>query len=348
MNLETFLCTLLPILSGFVGYQPYYYYTQTGREFSSYELFPFFLLTEKKLLLLSSDMMTCIFTENPEAIHAYQQEFQRALENSSQFFLQSDSPDRILNIFGSIMQTKISTNFALESHPCLALMSYGPGFIQSLFDNRDIDLSDPVYAELFQKFEELSIGYFLYIGGNDSMDTVDKLSKYLNAKGITDITVVGAPKTIDNDLCGTDHCPGFGSAAKYIGTTFAELERDCHVYATKAVTIVEVMGRDAGWLTAASCLARANGAKGPDFIYLCEVPFSIDTFLKDVKAKLEEQDAVIIAVSEGVKNKDGRYISEEVQSSAVDSLVTAISPVPQRFWKMLSEMRSDARYVRSN
>ena len=92
MNLETFLCTLLPILSGFVGYQPYYYYTQTGREFSSYELFPFFLLTEKKLLLLSSDMMTCIFTENPEAIHAYQQEFQRALENSSQFFLQSDSP----------------------------------------------------------------------------------------------------------------------------------------------------------------------------------------------------------------------------------------------------------------
>ena len=151
------------------------------------------------------------------------------------------------------------------------------------------------------------------------MDTVDKLSKYLNTKGLTDITVVGAPKTIDNDLCGTDHCPGFGSAAKYIGTTFAELERDCYVYATKAVTIVEVMGRDAGWLTAASCLARTNGAKGPDFIYLCEVPFSIDTFLKDVKAKLEEQDAVIIAVSEGVKNKDGRYISEEVQSSAVDS-----------------------------
>ena len=180
-------------------------------------------------------------------------------------------------------------------------------------------LEDPVYPRLFKKFEEMNIGWFFYIGGNDSMDTVDKLSKYLNDKGITDITVVGAPKTIDNDLCGTDHCPGFGSAAKYIGTTFAELERDCHVYTTKAVTIVEVMGRDAGWLTAASCLARANGAKGPDFIYLCEVPFSIDTFLKDVKAKLEEQDAVIIAVSEGVKNKDGRYISEEVQSSAVDS-----------------------------
>lgn len=187
-----------------------------------------------------------------------------------------------------------------------------------------VKLKDPAvcadeYETIISVLRKYNIDCFIYIGGNDSMDTVDKLSKYLNAKGITDITVVGAPKTIDNDLCGTDHCPGFGSAAKYIGTTFAELERDCHVYATKAVTIVEVMGRDAGWLTAASCLARANGAKGPDFIYLCEVPFSIDTFLKDVKAKLEEQDAVIIAVSEGVKNNDGRYISEEVQSSAVDS-----------------------------
>ena len=154
-----------------------------------------------------------------------------------------------------------------------------------------VKLKDPAvcadeYETIISVLRKYNIDCFIYIGGNDSMDTVDKLSKYLNAKGITDITVVGAPKTIDNDLCGTDHCPGFGSAAKYIGTTFAELERDCHVYATKAVTIVEVMGRDAGWLTAASCLARANGAKGPDFIYLCEVPFSIDTFLKDVKAKL--------------------------------------------------------------
>lgn len=208
----------------------------------------------------------------------------------------------------------------LEVNGELELIKTTPGsYLGSCRYKLPEDLTDAVYPQLFEKFEKYNIGYFFYIGGNDSMDTVDKLSKYLNDKGITDITVVGAPKTIDNDLCGTDHCPGFGSAAKYIGTTFAELERDCHVYTTKAVTIVEVMGRDAGWLTAASCLARANGAKGPDFIYLCEVPFSIDTFLKDVKAKLEEQDAVIIAVSEGVKNKDGRYISEEVQSSAVDS-----------------------------
>ena len=177
---------------------------------------------------------------------------------------------------------------------------------------------DSSYVFIFKQFETYHIDAFFYIGGNDSMDTVLKLSEYGKKIG-SPVRIVGIPKTIDNDLCETDHTPGFGSAAKYIGTTFAELERDCYVYATKAVTIVEVMGRDAGWLTAASCLARANGAKGPDFIYLCEVPFSIDTFLKDVKAKLEEQDAVIIAVSEGVKNKDGRYISEEVQSSAVDS-----------------------------
>ena len=175
-----------------------------------------------------------------------------------------------------------------------------------------------IYEKIFEILNKLDIYAFIYIGGNDSMDTIKKLSDYAILTGQTQ-KFLGVPKTIDNDLALTDHTPGFGSAAKYIGTTFAELERDCYVYATKAVTIVEVMGRDAGWLTAASCLARANGAKGPDFIYLCEVPFSIDTFLKDVKAKLEEQDAVIIAVSEGVKNKDGRYISEEVQSSAVDS-----------------------------
>ena len=161
-------------------------------------------------------------------------------------------------------------------------------------------------------YHKLLLDCLVILGGNGTQKTANLLRE-------EGLNIIHLPKTIDNDLCGTDHCPGFGSAAKYIGTTFAELERDCYVYATKAVTIVEVMGRDAGWLTAASCLARANGAKGPDFIYLCEVPFSIDTFLKDVKAKLEEQDAVIIAVSEGVKNKDGRYISEEVQSSAVDS-----------------------------
>ncbi len=185
-------------------------------------------------------------------------------------------------------------------------------------------LSDPQenpeqYEEIIRIFEKHEISYFIYIGGNDSMDTVDKLSAYCREKNIGDICIVGAPKTIDNDLMGTDHCPGFGSAAKYIGSTFAELERDCSVYDTKAVTIVEVMGRNAGWLTASSALARNNGGKGPSLIYLCERPFSIPQFLKDVREKLAAQDSVLVAVSEGIRDARGVYISESVQSGAVDN-----------------------------
>lgn len=150
------------------------------------------------------------------------------------------------------------------------------------------------------------------------MDTVDKLSKYLIENNIDDIKVVGAPKTIDNDLAETDHCPGFGSAAKYIATTFSELERDCSVYNIPAVTIVEVMGRNAGWLTAASALARLNGERGPSLIYLCEIPFNIDKFVEDVKAELEKHPDVIVAISEGIKDENGRYISEVNQSGATD------------------------------
>ena len=180
------------------------------------------------------------------------------------------------------------------------------------------DLSDPVYPLLFQKMEEKNIGYFFYIGGNDSMDTVNKLSKYCKENGVEDVFVVGAPKTIDNDLVGTDHCPGFGSAAKYLAATFAELERDCHVYEKKAVTIVEVMGRNAGWLTAASALSRVNGGEGPNLIYLCEPAFDTEQFLKDVQEKLEQKDSVLVAISEGIHDSEGRYVSEQVQSDAQD------------------------------
>lgn len=173
--------------------------------------------------------------------------------------------------------------------------------------------------EIIRIFRKNGIAYFIYAGGNDSMDTVDKLSAYCRENHIDDIMIVGAPKTIDNDLVGTDHCPGFGSAAKYIGTTFAELERDCHVYDTKAVTIVEVMGRNAGWLTAASALARNNGGKGPNLIYLCEPAFSVETFVEDVKNELRDNDSVLVAISEGIKDKNGVYISESVQSGAVDT-----------------------------
>ena len=187
------------------------------------------------------------------------------------------------------------------------------------FKLKDPAVDDSQFSRIVGIFRKHDIKYFIYAGGNDSMDTVDKLSAYCREKGMDDIHVIGAPKTIDNDLVGTDHCPGFGSAAKYIGVTFAELERDCHVYDTKAVTIVEVMGRNAGWLTAASALARNNGGKGPNLIYLCEPAFSIEGFLEDVKRELETNDSVLVAISEGIKDKNGVYISESVQSGAVDT-----------------------------
>ena len=155
-------------------------------------------------------------------------------------------------------------------------------------------------------------------------DQVDTIYGAVNGiKGVLEERFVNLSEKVpgedDNDLVGTDHCPGFGSAAKYIATTFSELERDCHVYDTKAVTIVEVMGRNAGWLTAASALARNNGAAGPSLIYLCEPAFSVESFLDDVKKKLEQQDSVLVAISEGIKDKNGVYISEQVQSGAVDN-----------------------------
>lgn len=187
------------------------------------------------------------------------------------------------------------------------------------FKLKNIKEDSSQFEEIIRIFRKHEIAYFIYAGGNDSMDTVDKLSAYCKEQGITDISVMGAPKTIDNDLVGTDHCPGFGSAAKYIGTTFAELERDCHVYDTKAVTIVEVMGRNAGWLTATSALARNNGGPGPNLIYLCEPEFSVEGFLRDVKKELESHDSVLVAISEGIKDANGVYVSEQVQSGAVDT-----------------------------
>ncbi len=184
---------------------------------------------------------------------------------------------------------------------------------------KNLDKDRAQFKKIIEVFRKHEIAYFIYIGGNDSMDTVDKLSQYCLEKDIQDIAIVGAPKTVDNDLVGTDHCPGFGSAAKYIGVTFAELERDCNVYVTKAVTLVEVMGRNAGWLTAASALARVNGAKGPDFIYLCESAFDCEKFVKDVENRLKTQNSVLVAISEGIKDGEGHYISEQVQSDKVDA-----------------------------
>ena len=170
------------------------------------------------------------------------------------------------------------------------------------------DADPEVYKTIFAKFDEMNIKAFFYIGGNDSMDTVLKLSEY--AKKINyDIAIVGVPKTIDNDLCITDHTPGFGSAAKYIATSLLEVSHDTTIYPVKSVTIVEIMGRDAGWLTAASALARNSYSCAPDLIYLPETDFDEDTFIADVKAKLEEKDNLVIAISEGIHDKDGNYVT---------------------------------------
>lgn len=167
---------------------------------------------------------------------------------------------------------------------------------------------DSEYEKIISVLKKYNVGYFIYIGGNDSMDTVDKLSKYVAKNGI-DLKVVGIPKTIDNDLVGIDHSPGFGSAAKYIALAVREVAYDTSIYAIKSVHIIETMGRNAGWITGSSALAREGGNLAPHLIYLPEVPFSVDKFISDVKNKLMKFNSVIVVVSEGIKDESGNYIS---------------------------------------
>ena len=177
---------------------------------------------------------------------------------------------------------------------------------------------DPGFFErLIAVFKKYEIRFFFYIGGNDSMDTVAKLTAYLETSDY-EMKVIGIPKTIDNDLLGTDHTPGYGSAAKYIAVTMQEILRDCAVYRVPAVTIVELMGRDAGWLTAASAVGRVTGGLEPDYVYLPECPFDPDQFLADVKKALARHPNVVIAVSEGIRYANGRYVGEGSQSGAKD------------------------------
>ena len=170
-----------------------------------------------------------------------------------------------------------------------------------------------VYEKIIETFKKYDIGAFFYIGGNDSMDTTDKLSKYTASKNI-DIKIIGIPKTIDNDLCYTDHTPGFGSAAKYLATTMQEITRDSEVYDLKSVLIVEVMGRHAGWLTASTCVLHANGETAPHLIYLPEGEFTAEKFINDVKEKLEKHNSVIVAVSEGITLDDADFRSGKVDN----------------------------------
>lgn len=176
---------------------------------------------------------------------------------------------------------------------------------------------DTDYKRLLEVFKKYDIRYFFYNGGNDSMDTCNKISKFMQASG-WEMRVMGVPKTIDNDLYGTDHCPGFASAAKYLATSTMEVYQDATVYDTSQITILEVMGRNAGWLTAATALANMKGA-GPDLIYLPELPINFDDIREDVANVMKEKNKVIIAISEGVKTQEGKFLPELVGEVDVDA-----------------------------
>ncbi len=183
---------------------------------------------------------------------------------------------------------------------------------------KDPEKNSKEFEKIINILRKHEIGYFIYAGGNDSMDTVYKLSKYCEQQGIDDIKIMGAPKTIDNDLGETDHCPGFGSAAKFIASVFSEIACDSFVYDVPSVTIVEVMGRNAGWLTASAALARVKERRAPQLIYLCEVAFDEGRFLDDLRKALKKENNIIVAVSEGVKTADGNYVGEETKSGKED------------------------------
>lgn len=240
-------------------------------------------------------------------------------------FLEALKHDAITDIYGAehgivgilnerffdMRQEDIRELELLKNTPSSAL-----GSVRYKLKSADVDETD--YIRLLEVFKKYNIRYFFYNGGNDSMDTCNKISKYLQSKNY-ECNIIGVPKTIDNDLFGTDHCPGYGSAAKYVATTMMEVFLDTHVYDTGLVTIIEVMGRNAGWLTAAAELANLKGY-GPDLIYLPEKVFDIDTFLSDVKKVCaEKKNKAIIAISEGIKDKEGKYISEYAASLKKDS-----------------------------
>ena len=216
---------------------------------------------------------------------------------------------------GQVMDMK-----PLEKSGELTLIRTTPGsYLGSCRYKLPEDLEDQVYPELFEKFAEYGIGYFFYIGGNDSMDTVSKLSRYAEKTG-SDIRFIGIPKTIDNDLVHTDHTPGFGSAAKYVASTVREIAVNASVYDNKkSVTIVEIMGRHAGWLTAASVLARKFEGDNPALIYLPETAFDTEKFLSDVRAALEKTANLVVCISEGINDGKGTFICELASDVGVDT-----------------------------
>ncbi len=240
-------------------------------------------------------------------------------------FIEALGQKNITAVYGAANGIKgvLEENFydiSKEDMKELELLKYTPssalGSVR--YKLKDASVDDTDYKRIVEVFKKYNVRYFFYNGGNDSMDTCNKISKYMQKSG-WDCNVIGVPKTIDNDLYGTDHCPGYASAAKYIATTIMEVNLDAKVYDTPMVCVIECMGRNAGWLTAAAALAGVKGL-GADLIYLPEVPFDVDKFVEDVKAVCAKKNNKCIAVvSEGIHDKNGKLVCELVGSVARDS-----------------------------
>lgn len=226
----------------------------------------------------------------------------------------------MLNGIEGLLNRQFLKLSALHGSKELDLLKTTPGsYLGSCRYRLPEDLSDPVYPQIFEIFDSMQIGYFLYIGGNDSMDTVSKLSRYAQTIE-SDICFLGLPKTIDNDLVLTDHTPGFASAAKYVATTVREISMDAAVYHnTQSVTIIEIMGRHAGWLAAASALARKNKTDNPVLIYLPEVSFNEEDFLDKIRTLLPANPNLVVCISEGIHDCDGVFLCEKDQTIGTDN-----------------------------
>lgn len=237
--------------------------------------------------------------------------------------LKSDKIDKVFGavngIEGVLNERFLDMSEILKTDEDADILKHTPSsFLGSCRFKLPAITDDEFYKNIFDIFTRNNIGFFFYIGGNDSMDTVDKLSAYAKKIGY-DINIIGVPKTVDNDLTETDHTPGFGSAAKYIATTVREIGIDSDVYNLNSVTIVEIMGRNAGWLTASAILARNDVFKAPHLIYLPESVFDDEKFLNDIKTlNAAGVNNIIVAVSEGIKYADGTYVCEAASSGLTD------------------------------
>lgn len=236
-----------------------------------------------------------------------------------------DNNDKIDKIYGMIngiegfIEGKVIDIIGKVSEEEIELLKHTPAaYLGSCRYKLPESMEDSVYRIIFEKFDKLNIKYFIYIGGNDSMDTVHKLSVYAKMTN-SPVRIIGVPKTIDNDLTKTDHSPGYGSAAKYVATTVRDIVMDANVYDTHSVTIIELMGRHAGWITAASVLARKYKGDNPVLIYLPEVAFDVKKFVQRVKLELNKKHNVIVCVSEGIKDSEGKFICEYSSEAGVDT-----------------------------